>query len=315
MIPWVSVVIVLYRSQATLGACLESIRDDVDSGFAELICVDNASPDESALLAQRLQPRARLVRMDANVGFAAGANAGLRSARAPYWLLLNPDALASSGALRQLVAFMDRNERLGAASPYLATPGNPARAPGRPRPSVLLTALEAARLHLLLPTQVRAEILQGPYWQHGDQLHAGWVPGTAMIVRAQAASEVGLMRDELWLYGEDLEWCERMRRSGWRIGSCSTATFLHRPSTAVTEEFGSSARDALIVQGISRAWELLYGPRRRRILARATAGALLLDSLGFRRTAKQRSIDRASARLWLKAAQSQGLSDASLDRW
>ena len=67
----------------------------------------------------------------------------------------------------------------------------------------------------------RGRIMRGAYWRGGDQLDAGWVPATALLVRRQAVDSAGLLDERFFLYGEDIEWCWRMRRAGWSIGVCS----------------------------------------------------------------------------------------------
>src|SRR5438132_1352941 len=87
--PELSIGIVLYNSGQTLPGCLRSVREELDSGFAELIAVDNASPDDSVAILCAETPAAQLVVMEGNRGFAAGVNAALGRARGRYWLLLN----------------------------------------------------------------------------------------------------------------------------------------------------------------------------------------------------------------------------------
>ena len=111
--------------------------------------------------------------------------------------------------------------------------------PGRATPSIARTLFELTRLHRALPRRTRGRLLRGPYWTGGDDVDAGWVPGTAMIVRPSAVRDVGNLREDLFIYGEDLEWCWRMRRAGWRVGVCSTATFVHDTSSSARATFGA----------------------------------------------------------------------------
>ena len=125
---------------------------------------------------------------------------------------------------------MDAHPGLAVASPDIVNVNGHWEEPGRALPSVGRTLLRLLRLHRLLPAGVRRRVFRGGYLTRGDQLNVGWVPGTAMIVRPAAVSEVGRMREELFMYGEDLEWCWRMRRAAWGIGVCSSTTFVHDTS-------------------------------------------------------------------------------------
>ena len=303
--PELSIALVLYNSGGPLGECLRSIRPELDSGFAELIAVDNASPDESIPILRAQLPAVQVVEMDGNRGFAAGVNAAVARARGRYWLLLNPDVRAPAGGLRRLVAWMDAHPAVGVASPDLVDVDGHWEEPGRVLPSVGRTLLRLSRLHRLLTAGVRRRVFGASYLTRDDQLNVGWVPGTAMIVRPAAVSEVGPLREDLFMYGEDLEWCWRMRRAGWRIGVCSSATFVHDTSSSVRLTFGEDDVQRRIAEGTDAACRLMYGPRHARVLATLTALSFALDARAPGKTPAQRDQARASARMWRSLAASQ----------
>jgi N-acetylglucosaminyl-diphospho-decaprenol L-rhamnosyltransferase len=300
--PELSIAIVLYNSAQTLPACLASIREDLASGFAELIGVDNASPDDSSDILRTEVPAALVLEMDSNRGFAAGVNAALARARGRYWLLLNPDVRPPAGALRTLIAWMDAHPTIGIASPEIVDADGRWEAPGRPLPSVSRTLLRLSRLHRVLPGSVRRRVFRGRYWTSGDQVNAGWVPGTAMIVRAAAASEVGPLREELFMYGEDVEWCWRMRRAGWRIGVCASTTFVHETSSSARRTFGEADVQRRIAAGLDAACRLMYGPTHARVLAALNAVAYALDAAVPGKPPAEREQARASALVWRRIA-------------
>jgi GT2 family glycosyltransferase len=298
MRPELTIAIVLYNSAETLPDCVRSIRGELDNGFAELIAVDNASPDGAVAVLRAEFPAAQVVEMDGNRGFAAGVNAALARARGRYWLLLNPDVRAPAGGLRALVAWMDAHPGLGAASPEIVDLDGRWEEPGRALPSVARVLLRLSRLHRLLPADVRRRIFRGSYWTSGDQLNAGWVPGTAMIVRPAAVSAVGLMREELFMYGEDVEWCWRMRRAGWRVGVCSSTTFVHGTSSSARRTFSEDEVQRRIAEGMDGACRLMYGPKHARVLAMVTALAYAVDALSPGTSPAERDRARAAARVW-----------------
>jgi N-acetylglucosaminyl-diphospho-decaprenol L-rhamnosyltransferase len=298
MRPELTIAIVLYNSAETLPDCVRSIRGELDNGFAELIAVDNASPDGAVAVLRAEFPAAQVVEMDGNRGFAAGVNAALARARGRYWLLLNPDVRAPAGGLRALVAWMDAHPGLGAASPEIVDLDGRWEEPGRALPSVARVLLRLSRLHRLLPADVRRRIFRGSYWTSGDQLNAGWVPGTAMIVRPAAVSAVGLMREELFMYGEDVEWCWRMRRAGWRVGVCSSTTFVHGTSSSARRTFSEDEVQRRIAEGMDGACRLMYGPKHARVLAMVTALAYAVDALSPGTSPAERDQARAAARVW-----------------
>jgi N-acetylglucosaminyl-diphospho-decaprenol L-rhamnosyltransferase len=300
--PELSIAIVLYNSGAGLRDCLRSIRSEFDSGFAELIAVDNASPDDSVPILRGELPVARIVEMDENRGFAAGVNAAITRARGRYWLLLNPDVRAPAGGLHRLVAWMDAHPAVAIASPDLVDVAGRWEEPGRALPSVGRTLLRFLRLHRLLPVSVRRRVFAGGYLTRVDQLNVGWVPGTVMVVRPAAVTEAGPMREELFMYGEDLEWCWRMRRAGWRIGVCSGTTFVHDTSTSARVTFGDDEVRRRIAEGTDAACRLMYGAPHARALGALTAVAFLVDAEAPGKSQAARDQARASARVWRRLA-------------
>ena len=300
--PELSIAMVLYNSAETLPDCLGSVREAVDSGFAELIAVDNASPDDGIAVLRAHMPAARVVEMGENRGFGAGVNAALARARGRYWLLLNPDVRAPAGGLRGLVAWMDSHPALGVASPDIVDVDGRWEEPGRPLPSIGRTLLRISRLHRLLPASVRRRVFRAGYWTSGDQLDAGWVPGTAMIVRPAAVRAVGPLREELFMYGEDVEWCWRMRRAGWGVGVCSSTTFVHATSSSARLTFNEGDVERRIAEGMDGACRVMYGPRHARALAALTALTFALDARTPGRSTAERDQSRAAARVWRRLA-------------
>jgi GT2 family glycosyltransferase len=288
---------------------LRSVRDAVQTGWAEAIAVDSASPDESVSVLLRELPEAELLTRGQNRGFAAGANAALARASGRYWLLLNPDVEVPRDGLKAMVNWMDRHPSVGLASPNLVGADGEWQSPGRAMPSITRTALELTRLHRALPRHIRGRLLRGPYWSGGDQLDAGWVPGTAMIVRPAAARQVGRLREDLFMYGEDLEWCWRMRREGWRVGVCSATTFVHHTGASAFVTFGREETQRRIAAGCYAAHRVMYGPVRARALAATTALSLWLESFGLRRAPPARADARQAARTWQQLAAHDRLAD------
>jgi len=303
--PSLSVVVVLYDSETELPECLDSIKPAVESGWAEAILVDNASPDDSAALARLMLPGAQLLEQAENRGFAAGVNAGLALARGSYVLVLNPDVVVPPRGLQDLVAWMDAHPEIGAASPELVGADGEWGTPGRALPTIWRLALRTSRVHRLLPRRWAGAMLRGSFWPGGDQLAVDWVPATAMIVRASAIAQAGPMRDDLFfMYGEDVEWCWRIGQAGSRIGVCAEVVFEHRASAAATRTWGAQQRDRLIDAGMDRACRIIYGDRHAGALAWATALSLAVDALAPWRSKEQRAVSGSAARRWLTIARS-----------
>ena len=300
--PVVSITLLVWNALPGLRDCLRSIEPEVETGFAEVIAVDNASPDQSADAVEELLPQAKVIRTEANLGFAGGVNQSWPHVRGRYWLLLNPDATFEPGGLRELVAWMDDHLQVGAASPGIGgLDGSGTSSTPRALPSASLVVAEMLRLHKLLPARLRGRIFLGPYWTGGDTTDADWVPGTAMIVRREAAEQAGGPDPSFFLYGEDIEWCWRMRRAGWAIGYCSGVVVHHEGSATNLREYGRS--DTLLrmarteIEAVRRA----RGGLRARLYGGTMVLAHALEAIHPRRSDDLRMQNRAALRAWRTA--------------
>jgi GT2 family glycosyltransferase len=197
---------------------------------------------------------------------------------------------------------MDRHQEIAAMSPALADgDGSNARASGRSVPSASQVLVELLRLHRLLPARLRARWFQGPYWTGGDQLNAGWVPGTAVMVRREAVEQVGLLDESFFLYGEDLDWCWRMRRQGWRVGACNSVVARHRESQSSIHEFGADATRLRIVQSELNAVRRARGGTSAILYGAASAVATGVESVHPGRSPERRAIARDLHVAWRRA--------------
>lgn len=298
MKPTLSIIIVLYNSADELPECLDSVAADVDSGWAELILVDNASPDASVEVAIDAMPRARLISLSQNVGFAGGVNAALPYARGEYTLLLNPDIEVPAEGLREMVAWMDEHPRVGASSPDLSGSDGSREPPARALPSVWRPLLEMSRTHKLLSSERRSSALLGAYWTGHDETNVGWVPGTAMFVRREVMDQVGPLNASFFMYGEDIEWCWRMRRAGYRIGVCTSTRFVHHTSASSRRTWSDDESTRMVMSGIHQATETMYGTVQARAVAASTALGLTVESVMPGRDRESALRSGRAARLW-----------------
>lgn len=297
--PELSIIVVLYNSADELPACLSSIIADVATGWAELILVDNASPDDSVDVARKVAPDAAVISLPENLGFAGGVNTALPRAKGRYILLLNPDVTVSPGGLHALTGWLDENFEVGVASPDIVDAKTGRREnPPRPMPSFWRTVLEMSRIHKLLPYDLRSRLLMGAYWNGKDTTDAGWVPGTAMFVRAAAIGRVGMLSGHLFMYGEDIEWCCRMRRAGYLAGVRTGSPFVHHGSTSATRSWGAHEQRRRMAAGSHAACEMMYGVGHARLIAAATAAALWVEAKSPGRSEEHRREAAASARQW-----------------
>ena len=225
--PAVSVVIVSFNTAELLERCLESLRQ-VTVPY-EVIVVDNASSDGTIERLSPAHPEVRWIANRENFGFGRANNQGFAVAAAPLWLVLNPDTEVRPGAIEALVAHLVAHPRTAVVGPEIERPD------GRLEPSagwIPRVHNELVEVLLLFKLGLRGRLLRG---RVRGPVPVDWVSGCAMLVRASAASEVGLFDEGFFLYVEDLDWGYRFRRAGWSVEYLPGPRVLHRRGASVLE--------------------------------------------------------------------------------
>jgi GT2 family glycosyltransferase len=263
-----AIVVVSYNTRELLQRCLASVSASLarSPALSALVCVvDNGSADGSAAMARAHFPAVRLVERADNLGFAGANNLALRalgfaaaagelartgslalpdlagSAEGPprHVLLLNSDAEVQGDALRQLVDFLDGAPQVGACGPQLAYPDGRFQHGAFHFPGLTQTALD------LFPPPGRAGAalldsrLNGRYprrlYQRGAPFAVDFVLGAALAVRGAAIRQVGLLDEGYFMYCEEMDWQQRLRRAGWQVYCAPAARVLHHAGASTSQ--------------------------------------------------------------------------------
>jgi len=218
----ISALVVSHDSAATVERCLASLGA-LDGDRLEAIVVDTASGDGTPELVETGFPAARLVRLAANVGFAAAANRAAAHARGDALLLLNPDAWLLDDALERLAERLEGDCRLAVVAPRLEYPDGRPQLGWAPDRGVLGEAVQKLlnrleeRPRLVRVAEAAARVALGP----------GWYTGACLLVRRRAFEAVGGFDEVFVLYFEDADLGLRLRRAGWRAAREDTAQVAH----------------------------------------------------------------------------------------
>lgn len=221
-----SIVIVNWNGKMVLEECLASIYANQHGIDYEVILVDNNSSDDSVAMVQLRFAEVRVVVNAENLGFAAGNNRGFALTRGRYVLLLNSDTIVLPGSLGDSVRFMDSHSNVGALGCRVEFPDRRFQTSSYRfnDPTVLF-------LSRLLPLgSIFGERLNyGRYWgrQFSRPTDVDAVAGCFMLVRQDVIARVGGLDEDFFMYGEDEEWCARIRAEGWRIVFFPGATIIH----------------------------------------------------------------------------------------
>jgi len=213
----VSVIVVNYRTEDFLPACLESLRKSTSSGDVELILVDNSIRRGAGEILRQHFPDGRLLENVKNLGYARAVNQGISAASSEYIFILNPDTVVEEGALDLLLQFMADHPEAGIVAPKLLNPDGTAQMSSRRFYTLKTIVLRRTLLGKLFKNSaaVRHHLMLD--WDHNSTRTVDWVTGAAMLVRRKAISEVGPMDERFFLYFEDVDWCYRMQAAGWKV--------------------------------------------------------------------------------------------------
>lgn len=227
--PQVAVVIVNHNTAADLEVCLASLAaGGLDGVRGRVWIVDNASSDDSVPRARR-HGGVEVLANSANRGFAAATNQGLRAAgfgdgspapvRPPdHALLLNPDTVVPPGAVAALVDHMRAEDDVGVVGPKLVlADGTLDLACRRAFPTPEVSFYRFVGLSRLFPHSPRFGQYNMTFLDPDAPADVDSVVGACMLVRGEAILVAGLLDEAFWMYGEDLDWCLRIGRAGWRV--------------------------------------------------------------------------------------------------
>jgi N-acetylglucosaminyl-diphospho-decaprenol L-rhamnosyltransferase len=258
----VDVVVVSYNSSEHLRRCVEALAEAAE---VTVIVVDNSSSDGSLDTLAGLD--VTKVALDYNAGFAHGCNVGAASGRAPYVLLLNPDAVLDERSLRRLVRALEENADAGAVAPRIVAASGELHYSQRRFPRLRSTYAQALFLHRIFP---RATWVDELVRREEDYERAGspeWVSGACVLVRRSALEELHGLDEGFFLYCEDTDLCRRLRDAGHDVRFEPEAVALH-------EGGASSPRSSLLpVLAASRIrYALKHHGRLRALLERIGIG-------------------------------------------
>lgn len=231
-----SVVIVNFRTPGFVIDCLTTLLPELDGIDGRVVVVDNHSGDDSpgiirAWLAQHdIAGKVLFVQSEHNSGFAGGNNTGIQSFKARYYLLLNSDTLIRPGAIRIMLDTAMRFPEAGLVSPRLEWPDGAGQESCFRFPTPFSELVAAAQTGVISRCFSRYIVA----WPVQTQIaRPQWTSFACVLVREEVFRQVGLMDEGYFMYFEDVEFCRRAGKAGWKI--------VHNPEARVVHLRGGSS--------------------------------------------------------------------------
>jgi N-acetylglucosaminyl-diphospho-decaprenol L-rhamnosyltransferase len=276
--PDVSILLVCYRTPDLLERCLAALAAAGGRARCETLVIDNEPLDERA---RELAGRhgAIYVRHPRNLGLGRALNDGMRRAQGRHFLILNPDVEVLPGAIDAMVAFLDAHPGAGLVGPQLLDPDGTLQYSARTFYTLKVILLRRTFLGRLFPRSraVREHLMLD--WDHATVRDVEWLLGAALLARREAVEDVGGMDERFFLYFEDVDWCSRMQRHGWRVVYLPQARMIHAHQRASARGLMSRGARAHLESALRfyEKWSvLLYLWKRKATEIRVTA-TLLTD--------------------------------------
>ncbi len=223
-----SIIIVNYNSRRFLSACLRSLTQFRGDTAFRVVVVDNASEDQDFGDLRRDNPEVLFLLNSENRGFSAACNQGIREIDADLYLFLNPDCEVNEGTIDRCADYLRKHPDIGVLGCRVTNPDGSLQLACRrriPRPSSALYRLLG--LSILFPRSKRLAAYNMTYMPPSETHEVEAVSGSFLMFRRSVLDSVGLMDEDYFLYGEDLDFCYRAHRSGWKVVYFADAQVTH----------------------------------------------------------------------------------------
>lgn len=241
-----SIVIVNWNGRGFLPDCLRSIVQDPPKTSFEIVVVDNASSDGSVEWLKSDEAREmlgdtkfRLIESKENLGFGRANNLAFKETDSKYVFVLNPDSVVFKGGIDKLIETLELDDRIGMTAPRLIDEnGDLGASVIAFHPTPLSIVVEEFQLFQVLPKNLTRYWLYGRHWDYDVRRPVPLVAGAAMMCKREMINDVGGFNDDIFMYGEDLEWCVAVYRAGWQIYFEPDVEVLHKCGKSTEQMWG-----------------------------------------------------------------------------
>jgi hypothetical protein len=225
-----AVVIINYKTPNLVIDSLRTLLPELESLSAKVVTVDNNSADESVTILSNwieennASDKVKLIASENNSGFSGGNNVGLKAIKADYYLLLNSDTLLRKGSIVKLLDTAKQNPDAGLISPRLEwkdeTPQESCFRFHTPFSELISSAATSVVTRIF-----SSYIVAQPVVKNSDYYQ--WTSFACVLIRSEVLEHSGLMDDGFFMYYEDVEFCYRAKKNGWRILNVPEARVVH----------------------------------------------------------------------------------------
>lgn len=223
-----SIIIVSFNTKELLAQTIKSVIDAVRNINYEIIVVDNASSDGSSEMIKKEYKNVRLIQNEANKGFANANNKGINLSTGKYILLLNSDTVVLKDCIEKCVKYLDINDDIGGLGcKVLLKDGELDHACKRGFPTPEASFYYMLKLDKLFPNKRHFGKYTLNYISEDDINDVDSLTGAFMMVKKEVIDKIGLLDEDFFMYGEDIDWCYKIKEAGWRVVYYPEASIVH----------------------------------------------------------------------------------------
>jgi len=238
-----SIIIVNFNTRELLRQCLQSLYNTTRNVNFEVHVVDNDSSDGSTEMVKKEFPQVKLIENKRNEGFSRANNKAIPRTKGRYVLLLNSDTVVLIQELYKMVAFMDERREAGVVGCKLINKDGNLQLSAAWFPSLAKAFFGGEFVPKALGRLLGMERFPGQTYlttmSHEEIQDVDWVCGACLMVRKAVIEDVGLLDEKLFMYGEEIDWCFRIKKAGWKVMYYPNAKIVHyqRGSTKIRSQF------------------------------------------------------------------------------
>ena len=236
-----SIIIVSYNVRDFLGQAITSLQKSLAGMDHEIFVVDNASSDGTVAFVKKRFPQVKLIANSENLGFGRANNQAINQSSGKYLCIINPDTIVQEDTFSTLLSFFDKHPSAGALSCKILNPDGTLQLACRrsfPTPWVAFTKI--AGLAKMFPNSRLFGRYNLTFLDPAEVADVEAISGSFMLVRREVVDKVGGFDEDFFMYGEDLDWCYRIRQGGWKI--------YYVPHTQIIHFKGESSKKSPLAQ-------------------------------------------------------------------
>ena len=223
-----TIIIVNYQTYKLTKNTIQSILENPCKYTYQIILVDNASTDDSI---EKLENdykdnnKIKIIKSKTNGGFAYGNNLALKQTQSKYTLLLNSDTIVKPDTLNQCLEYMEKDSKIGALGCKVSLPtGDLDKACKRSFPNPVNSFYKLFHIPNKNTGKNNYNLDNLP---DDGVYEIDCLVGAFMLIRKEAIESVGLLDESFFMYGEDIDYCYRIKNDGWKIVYYGKAEIIH----------------------------------------------------------------------------------------